>query len=119
MLVEDSFLQKPLSLRAERIGGDLLVLCAGGTMPHLGGCAMAVPYRRETGALSASVSSLSAPGHQDAVLAAQLARRLCKRFSCTVMVQCGIHFEQLSPAQLGQLQDLVLNLGDRLEADLL
>lgn len=113
MLMQTVFLEYPLTVQAHWVGGDLTVLCTGGSRPHLGGCAMAVPYRRP-GGCSAAVSSLAAPGHQDAVLAGAAAGRLCRRLGCTVLVQCGIHYDNLAPEALQELQARVLDLCDQL-----
>lgn len=115
MLLEEKFRGRTLTLRARRVGEDLTVLCAGGDRPHLGGCALAAPYDRG-GRPAAAVSSLAAPGHQDAVLAAAMAGRLCKRLRCTVAVQCGIHYDRLTADELQRLQETVLAMCDRVEA---
>jgi hypothetical protein len=117
MIVHRTFLEHVLTLRAERIGRDLNVLCSGGSCEHIGGCALAVPYKKNAkGGTSASVSCLSAPGHQDSALASTIAKQLCKKYECVVCVQCGIHYENLSPQNLKRLQDHILDLCLRLEA---
>ena len=108
------FLNCPLLLRGERIGQDINVLCVGGARPHLGGCAVAVPYPRISG-LGTSVSQYSVPGHQDAVLAGAIAKQLSKQFQTTVFVQCGIHYDDLSAEELAALQTTILDLCRKLE----
>lgn len=117
MVLQLSFLGSPITLHFLRVGDDLSVLCTGGGRPHVGGCAMAVPYTRGDKS-AAAVSSLSAPGHQDAVLAAELAGRLCRRLGQTVFVQCGIHYDKLSKPELRALQAAVLELSDQVEANI-
>ncbi len=114
MELQQCFLGAPLVIRWEWIGGDLNVCCFGGTRPHLGGSAAALPYQGSRGT-RASVSTICVPGHQDGVLASALANRLCRRLSCTVFVQCGIHYDNLSAQALQDLEALVLQMSDRLE----
>lgn len=110
MIVHQTFLEHVLALRAERIGHDLNVC------EHIGGCALAVPYKNAKGGISAAVSCLSAPGHQDSALASTIAKQLCKKYECVVCVQCGIHYENLSSQNLKRLQDHILDSCLRLEA---
>ena len=114
MELTTEFLNYPLLLRAERIGPDINVLCVGGSQPHLGGCAIAVPYPRISG-FGTSISQFSLPGHQDAVLAGAIAKQLCKQFQAIVFVQCGIHYDDLSAAELAALQTTILDLCCKLE----
>jgi hypothetical protein len=115
MKVSTSFLEHPLTLSATIIGREISLLCIGGSKPHLGGAAMAVPYERTSG-IGTAVSILSAPGHQDSVLANDLARRFCKIFNRTVFVLCGIHYDNLSSQELSALRGKVFSLCEELEA---
>ena len=114
-LYETTFLNYPIRIEMQKYGDDVNVICTGGIKPHLGGCAMAIPYLRCNGKPSAAVSTLSAPGHQDSILAADIAKNLCKQFDRTVFVQCGIHYEKLQPDQLKRLQETVLSAFNEVE----
>lgn len=114
MTYQTTFLNHELRLTAHFVGKELSVLCTGGSQPHIGGCAMAVPYTNANKP-SAAVSALAAPGHRDADLAADMAKRICRRTGRTVFVQCGIHYDNLTPEELQELCGNVLALCDEIE----
>ena len=43
----EQVLGRPVTVRVERLGGDLHVLVHGGDAPHMGGMALAIPYLKE------------------------------------------------------------------------
>lgn len=114
MTYQFTFLDCQLTLCANWLGRDLSVLCTGGSRPHIGGCAMAVPYEKANG-YSAAVSALAAPGHRDADLAARMAKQICQRTGRIVFVQCGIHYDNLTPEDLRDLCNRVLALCDEIK----
>ncbi|MDA8216138.1 MAG: hypothetical protein M0Z94_00820 [Dehalococcoidales bacterium] len=84
--------------RALVVGGDLVVSIWGGTGPHVGAAALAVPYpsRERPGATSATSSVLTLLGHKDDQVAKAAAERLAAAHGRTVVVTAGLHVDRAS-----------------------
>ncbi len=95
----------------ETDGNGVVAFCHGGTLPHLGGHALASPGPMLHGAqLSrADLWVATIPGHKDADLASMVARELCINLGCGVSVACGVHVDD---ATLDELKLLVDNAMD-------
>lgn len=106
------FRQASIRMSCERLGQDLSFTLTGGA-GHVGAAALACPYEARAGG-SASVSVLERPGHRDGMLAATLARRICKATGRVALVQCGIHFDALLPGELVELTGLCEEMADDL-----
>ena len=78
---------------ALRCGTDLTVAFVGGTLPHVGAVSLGV---YEAARDSATVSTITAFGHRDDVLAAQAAKQLAVAVKGTVSVSVGIHLDTAS-----------------------
>ena len=103
-------------LTYERLGNDLLVAIYGGDEYHIGGTALAYPTKSHyRDATTISVSTITAPGHKDYVIANKAAETLCKALNCTVSVTVGIHVEK---ATLDQVQGMV-RLSEDMVAELI
>ncbi|MDD2970848.1 MAG: hypothetical protein PHE02_01790 [Lachnospiraceae bacterium] len=86
-------------------GQDLLLSVTGGELSHIGSVSMAIPRQSLTGqGNSATVSTFVYPGHMDDKIGDLFAKELCSMLQCHVVVTCGIHFEELSPEQLVQVE---------------
>ncbi|MCQ2444383.1 MAG: hypothetical protein MJ061_02690 [Mailhella sp.] len=85
-----------VTARAGFVGGDLVAVVTGGTSPHAGAVALAVPCAPTPEGTDCSASVLCAPGHRDDIPARQLAMRLCKALRCTVSMTVGIHLDNAS-----------------------
>lgn len=101
------FQNRPVELRFETIGRDLMVICSGGDRAHIGSLSLAQPYREGT---CASVSNLSLVGHRDSSLGNEIAYRIAKMIGKNTAVLCGIHFDQISPEEIQRLCALVLKV---------
>ena len=86
----EQVLGRPVTVRVERLGGDLHVLVHGGDAPHMGGMALAIPYLSAGTRPSAYLSSLSVPGHKDEELWRRMAKRLAVEFDTKVVVAGGV-----------------------------
>ncbi len=86
----------------QRAGRDLLVLVTGGQAPHLGAVAMAEPRPSlaDPERLSATASVFCYPGHKEDELARGLALKLASALGVKVVVAAGMHWEDLTPADL-------------------
>ncbi len=91
-----------VTARAERCGGDLLLLITGGEAPHVGAAALAQyePERR-----SATVSSLCAYGHRDDSVAARFAKEAARAGKCSAAAAAGIHVDDAGPEDLKLLRE--------------
>jgi hypothetical protein len=94
------------------IGPDLLVAIGGGTHPHVGAVALAVPRpslqnRRRT---SATSSVLTLPGHKEDVTAKMVSEALAAALKRNVVVTAGIHWDNLKPEEIGAINELTKKL---------
>jgi gallate decarboxylase subunit D len=94
------------------IGPDLLVAIGGGTHPHVGAVALAVPrpslqnHRRT----SATSSVLTLLGHKEDVTAKTVSEALAAALKRNVVVTAGIHWDNLKPEDIGAINELTQRL---------
>lgn len=69
----------------------------GGTKPHAGCVALALPGREP--------ETLQAPGHRDAALAGTLSKKLCEAVGCPVSMSAGIHIDNANKADIALLSN--------------
>lgn len=105
----------PIILTAESCGGDLSMTCFGGSGPHVGACALAEPYISASGRISAAVSVITAPGHQDGKLAEMVSKAMAKRSGLRTAAVCGIHFDCLTSEQIEKIMNAVKKLCETIE----
>lgn len=92
--------EAPYTLEAEvrLLGSDLLVILSGGTKPHIGSIAVALP--RPSLANEKIVSSTSSVynfvGHKDHVIAQRIAEKLSSRLDRHVVAVAGFHIDEIS-----------------------
>lgn len=92
--------EAPYTLEAEvrLLGSDLLVILSGGTKPHIGSIAVALP--RPSLANEEIVSSTSSVynfvGHKDHVIAQRIAEELSSRLNRHVVAVAGFHIDEIS-----------------------
>ena len=94
------------------IGPDLLVSVWGGTHPHIGAVALALPRpslqnRRKT---SATASVLTILGHKEDVTAKMVSEALAAALKRNVVVTAGIHWDNLKPEEIGAINELTTQL---------
>lgn len=87
-------------------GHGLVCLLTGGTLPHVGGQALASPGAMVDGRRLSSCDlwTSTVPGHKDAEVAAAVARKLCLATGEPVSVTAGIHVDNASAGQLQALR---------------
>lgn len=110
-----------VTLEATATASGVSCLLYGGTLPHVGGMALAAPGPRLHGRqLSrADVWTSTVPGHKDAEAAKIVARRLAIELQQPASVSCGIHVDDATPADLEAIQRNVEGAVDALLAELL
>ena len=83
------------------IGVNLL----GGTRPHIGAVAVAIPRasHARAGRRSATTSVLALVGHKDDELARPLATVLARELGVTVVVTAGVHVARAQPSDIAAI----------------
>jgi len=105
------FLDKTLTLIAVPHGRDFSISVMGGDRFHIGAVAICVP---------SSVSSVTAvPGHKEDALALELASSISYALNCVISVSIGIHYDNVSKYEIGQILQLVNSLKDDFVKDVL
>lgn len=89
----------------EEAGKDLVVICTGGTVPHIGAVAIGVPVprRNDPSSYRGSVSVLTIPPHREDLIVRPAAEKLVSTLAKTTVVVAGIHLDNPSPQELQQI----------------
>jgi hypothetical protein len=95
----------PLRLRWLRMGEDLCLILSGGAQEHIGAAAMAQPRPSlaDPARMSATASVITLLGHQEDMLARELALQVAGSLNVATCVVCGIHLPQPTPAMLEEV----------------
>jgi hypothetical protein len=90
---------------ALRVGPDLVVAIWGGSAPHVGAVALALPRPslRDPNVTSATSSVLTLLGHKDDTVAREAAERLAAARKCPVVVTAGLHVDGATEGDLAAL----------------
>lgn len=112
-------------LRVFRQGRDLQVLCGGGAS-HVGAVALAAPSKGHGQHPDApypadqadkpgqiEVRLLALPGHKEDALALRMAQGMAEALHCTVCVSAGIHYDNITRAEIQQVEQMAQNLTQR------
>lgn len=108
-----------VTLRVMDTGGEgLSAFLYGGTLPHVGGSALASPGARIRGEALSSCDLWvqTVPGHKDSEAAKGCAHRLCLASGQPVCVCAGIHVDNATPEQLRALVDNCEKVTDQMVA---
>lgn len=114
-----------ISLRVFRQGRDLQVLCGGGAS-HIGAVALAAPCNGHAPQSDApyqadlsdqpwqvEVRLLALPGHREDALAQRMAQRMAEALHCAVCVSAGIHYDNITRAEIQQVEQMAQDLTHR------
>lgn len=84
------------------VGEDLIVTIWGGTRPHIGAVAMAVPRSslRNPDVTSATSSVLTRVGHKEDDIVKGISERLSSELGKVVVVSAGIHFDDITDDEI-------------------
>lgn len=96
---EQTVLNWPITVDITRVGEDWLVKIWGGCRPHIGSVCAA---RFESG--NVHLQKILFPTHRDDVVGDRFAEALARQLKATVVVTCGIHYD--NPGREG-LQQIV------------
>ena len=112
-------------LKVFRLGRDLQVLCGGGAS-HIGAVALAAPaqaYELQEGQHAQADQAaqpgqtearlLALPGHKEDALALRMAQSISQSLHCAVCVSAGIHYDNITRAEIAQVEQMVQDLTQR------
>ena len=113
-----------IHLRVFRQGRDLQVLCGGGAS-HVGAVALAAPNDAHAPQSDQSDSGgqvdarvLTLPGHKEDALALRMAQSMAEALHCAVCVSAGIHYDNITRAEIQQVEQMAQDLTQRCIAEL-
>lgn len=123
-----------LYLRVFRQGRDLQVLCGGGAS-HIGAVALAAPNDGHAQQADApplpgragqagqanqpeqvgqvETRLLALPGHREDALAQRMAQSMAEALHCAVCVSAGIHYDNITRAEIQQVEQMAHDLTQR------
>lgn len=84
-----------IEARVHLLDDGVHVLITGGCRTHVGAVSYAFPGE--------AVQTVQFPAHRDGVVSEQWASALCARLGCPVVVSCGIHYDQVTKADIQQI----------------
>lgn len=105
------------------VGEDLLTCLWGGTKPHIGAIAVALPRPSlaDAGASSSTASVLTLLGHKEDEIVKMVSQRLSARLKKNVVATAGIHWDDLDEETIGEIIDncriLAEKIGDAVERE--
>jgi gallate decarboxylase subunit D len=101
-----------LEALVKSLGPDLLVAVWGGTHPHVGAVALAVPRPslKDKKKTSATSSVLTLMGHKEDVTAKMVSEALAAALKQNVVVTAGIHWDNLKAEDIGAIVQLTEKL---------
>jgi len=96
------------------LGEDLLTCLWGGTKPHIGAMALALPRLSiaDPSTTSSTASVLTMLGHKEDGLVKAVAEHLSARLNKNVVVTAGIHWEHLNETAIREIEDNCALLAD-------
>ena len=98
----------------QRIGSDILVSIWGGTHPHIGAVAMAVPRPslKDPKKVSATSSNFTFVGHKEDLLAKKISEKIASQLKTNAVVTAGVHWDKLPPNKIETVEKLTDTLTD-------
>ena len=101
-------------------GEDLHILLTGGSRPHIGCTVLALPRTSlaGNGLGSATSSVLNVTGHKDEQLCRYLAEQAASFGKMTVVCSGGFHEDDITAAQIQEVQEAVRILTENIKEDL-
>jgi hypothetical protein len=104
----------PIQSMSVMLGEDLLTCLWGGTKPHIGAIALALPRPSlaDPSVTSSTTSVLAMLGHKEDGLVKSVADKLCARLNKNVVVTAGIHWDHLDEKGIREIEDNCALLAD-------
>jgi len=100
----------------QEVGQDILVSIWGGTRPHIGAVAMAVPRPslKNPKKWSATSSNFTFIGHKEDTLVKKISEKLAAQLRRNVVVTAGIHWDGITFNEIKTIQNLPQKLSDQI-----
>ena len=94
------------------VGSDVAITLWGGSLPHIGAVAMAIPRPslKDKSVTSATSSVLTSPGHLEDDIVKRFSERVSAALNSTVVVSAGMHWDDLSVEDIGTVRLLCVEL---------
>jgi len=91
-----------IEAEAREIGEDIIVMISGGTQPHIGSVAIAIPRpsRQDPSLISATCSCFNFIGHQDDFIDRMVPERIAIAKQKNTVVTAGIHVDNISETEI-------------------
>lgn len=104
----------PIHSMSVLVGEDLLTCLWGGTKPHIGAIALALPRPSlaDPTVSSCTTSVLTVLGHKEDGVVKAVAERLSARLNKNVVVTAGIHWDHLDETAIREIEDNCALLAD-------
>ncbi len=115
--VERECLGRIIAITGFVIGSDVQICLYGGDAPHIGGAAMALPYKSHSKP-SAALSSLSVPKHKDEIACRAAAKKVAIELGCVVVATGGIHYDNATIDDIGRINSTIEELAHELAGQL-
>jgi hypothetical protein len=98
----------------QEVGQDILVSIWGGTRPHIGAVAMAIPRPslKNQKKWSATSSNFTFIGHKEDALVKKISEKLAAHLRRNVVVTAGIHWDGITSNETKAIQNLTQKLAD-------
>jgi hypothetical protein len=108
----------PIHATAMLIGDDLLVAIWGGTKPHIGAVAVALPRPSlaDPQITSSTSSVFTLLGHKEDEVVKMVSEHLSARLGKNVVVTAGIHWDNLPEEAIGEIAHNCIELADEIHA---
>ncbi|MDV4151132.1 hypothetical protein R0131_09800 [Clostridium sp. AL.422] len=105
-----------INCSAVKMGNDWNISIYGGDIPHIGAIALGIPRPslEDKNKISSSVSVLTITGHKEDVIVQKVAKVLSSALNSTIVVSCGIHFNNITFDDIQDLNVFIDNLIDEL-----
>ena len=97
-------------------GKDLLIRCFGGSRPHIGAIAIAIPHLSlaDPARNSATASVYALTGHKDDIVASSMAKTIAAASNKLVVVVAGIHIEGITKEEIQKLLEMMDYIGQEI-----
>lgn len=97
-----------INITCFKIGNDFNITIYGGDTPHIGAIAVSYPNKIiNYSDISPTISLITLPGHKEDSLALESAKILCKTLNSTVVVSCGIHYDDFEFSDIENINKIV------------
>ena len=105
-----------IQAHVQEIGRDVLVSLWGGNRPHIGAIGMATPRPslKDPKKWSATSSNFTYVGHKEDSVVKMISEKLASRLKTHIIVVAGIHWDNIRPEEIENIQDLTRKLGDQI-----